>query len=66
MDGDRSERALARVEAALARIEAASRAPQGGSEEGALAALQARHERLRGVVSDTLTELDRLIEGAPG
>ena len=64
MNGDRSNRALARIEAALTRIEAAAqRAPgQTGSDE--LARLQARHSALRAAVTDSLEQLDQLIEGA--
>jgi hypothetical protein len=63
MDGERSKRALARIEAALARIEAASH-KAGGASGVELAALKARHERLRGAVQDGLVQLDSLIEGA--
>ncbi|MFN5243918.1 MAG: hypothetical protein ACK5B7_05715 [Novosphingobium sp.] len=67
MSGERSSRALARIEAALARIEAASRrgAMSGASSEE-LADLRSRHENLRAAVSDSLAELDQLIEGAQG
>lgn len=55
---------MARIEAALARIEAAAqRAPaQTGADE--LARLQARHSALRAAVTDSLEQLDQLIEGA--
>lgn len=70
MDGDRNERALTRIEAALARIEAAARKPKGvqtGSDtDGALAALQTRHDRLRAEVAGSLAELDTLIESTQG
>jgi hypothetical protein len=62
MDADRSTRALARIEAALARIEAASRRPAVGADADELANLQARHERLRSVVGESLQQLDQLIE----
>jgi hypothetical protein len=65
MDGERSKRALARIEAALARIEAASRRSAAASNAD-LEALKARHERPRGAVQDGLIELDSLIEGAQG
>lgn len=65
MDGDRSRRALARIEAALARIEAASHR-SGTASGGELAALKERHERLRAAVQDGLEQLDSLIEGAQG
>jgi hypothetical protein len=67
MSGERSSRALARIDAALARIEAASRhgaTSVASSDE--LADLRARHENLRAAVSDSLAELDQLIEGAQG
>ncbi len=65
MDGDRSKRALARIEAALARIEAAvHRSGEASSAE--LEALKTRHRRLRTAVQDGLVELDSLIEGAQG
>ncbi|MEY4239565.1 MAG: hypothetical protein RL339_2166 [Pseudomonadota bacterium] len=67
MNGDRSSRALARIDAALGRIEAATRRgarDSAGSEE--LADLQARHDRLRATVTDSLAELDQLIEGTQG
>lgn len=65
MSGDRSSRAFARIEAALERLEAAARnqaLAAASSEE--LADLRTRHARLRSAVSESLVELDRLIEGA--
>lgn len=56
---------MARIEAALERIEAAARQTakaSAGSEE--LADLRSRHDRLRSAVTESLTELDQLIEGA--
>lgn len=66
MNGDRTSRALARIDAALARIEAAPRptGPAPGGED--MARLQARHDRLRAAVQDSLDQLDQLIEGAQG
>lgn len=63
--GDRRDRALARIEAALARLERAASAPRSGipDDDGALRALQARHERLREAVGQSLHELDSLIAG---
>lgn len=66
MDGDRTARALARIDAALARIEANAQQAGGQSGQGELAALQARHDRLRAAVQGSLEELDQLIEGAQG
>ncbi|HMT47969.1 MAG TPA: hypothetical protein PLL44_12705 [Novosphingobium sp.] len=66
MDGDPISTALARIEAALARIEAVTRAPAAPSGAAELAALQARHDRLRAAVQDSLGQLDALIESAQG
>lgn len=66
MDADRSKAALARIEAALARIEGAARAPRAAAAGPELADLQARHDRLREAVQDSLEQLDQLIEGAQG
>ena len=66
MDGDRSEVMLARIEAALARIEAAARAPRSLDDEGDLAQLHGRHQRLRGAVTEALAQLDTLLEGPRG
>lgn len=66
MDGDRTARAKARIEAALARIEAGSQRTTGTADGAALAHLQARHDRLRAVVQDSLSQLDQLIESAQG
>ena len=71
MEAERSKHAIARIEAALARIEAApvssapatSAASDGGSD---LAALSAKHARLRDAVQTSLEQLDQLIEGAQG
>ena len=66
MSGERTNRALARIEAALARIEAAARRPRPEPADAAeLVALQTRHAQLRAAVTETLTELDQLIESAP-
>ena len=67
MSGERSSRALARIEAALERIEAATRrGAQVGASSEELADLRSRHEKLRAAVTDSLAELDQLIEGAQG
>ena len=60
MEGDRAEQALARLEAALARLEGAAGKVAGQSRE-----LEARHERLRGAVTDALSQLDAMIAGSP-
>lgn len=62
MTGDRVSQALARIEAAAQRIEAASARPAPPSAQSD-AALAARHERLRKAVSQSLQQLDLLIEG---
>ncbi len=68
MDGDRIARATSRIEAALERIEAGARhiAARGAdqSDDTDLTALQARHDRLRAVVQQSLDQLDLLIESA--
>jgi len=61
MVGDQIEQALARVEAALDRLEAAARAPRP-SDPAADPMLAERHERLRTAVSQSLRQLDGLIE----
>jgi hypothetical protein len=66
MDGDRTARAKARIEAALARIEAGTHRADGTAGGAELAQLQARHDRLRAVVQDSLDQLDQLIESAQG
>ncbi|MEQ1540976.1 MAG: hypothetical protein HOO94_04015 [Novosphingobium sp.] len=66
MDGDRTARAKARIEAALARIEAAAQTAGSNSGSDGLGQLQARHDRLRAAVQDSLAQLDQLIEGAQG
>jgi len=60
MEGDRTQRAVARIEAALALIEAAARharSPAGDPD----AALAARHALLRDAVGRSLAQLDQLI-----
>lgn len=66
MNGERSSRALARIDAALARIEHAARRQPAGAEPAELARLQARHAALRAAVTDSLEQLDQLIEGTQG
>lgn len=62
MDGDRTQRALLRIDKALTRIEAAAAAkPAEGTEDHA--DLVARHARLRGVVTEAIDQLDLLIAG---
>jgi hypothetical protein len=60
MAGNDTENAIARIEAALARIEAAAqRRPSAPGD------LEARHERLRAAVTQSLSQLDALIAGQP-
>jgi hypothetical protein len=66
MDEDRSNRAFARIEQALARIEAGSRRPPPVADDAEMAALRARHDRLRLAVQGSLEQLDQLIEGTQG
>ena len=66
MNEDRSSRALARIEQALARIEAAPRTVSPAMPSGELAGLQARHDRLKHAVQESLVQLDLLIEGTEG
>lgn len=56
MEGHPAEPALSRIESALARIEAATARMNRSDGD-----LPARHEALRGAVSDTLQQLDALI-----
>jgi hypothetical protein len=69
MEDNRSSRALARIEQALGRIEAAARQPKispAPSGDADLERLQAKHNRLRAAVQDSLGQLDLLIEGTQG
>jgi len=63
MTDSRVNQALARIAAAATRIEAAAARPQPALNGGD-AALEARHERLRKAVSQSLQQLDLLIDGA--
>jgi hypothetical protein len=63
MNGDRSEKALMRIEAALARLEAAAQRPRGVAEGGDIAQLRHKHEQLRHAVTLSLQQLDALIGG---
>ena len=61
MDEASLDHALSRIEQALARIERAA-----GSQAGTAAAVEARHQRLRGAVTDALRQLDDLLGEARG
>ncbi|MEZ5737190.1 MAG: hypothetical protein R3E09_15565 [Novosphingobium sp.] len=58
MDGASLEKTLGRIEEALARIERTAFRPAAADEE-----LQARHERLRNAVTQSLSQLDELLAG---
>lgn len=64
MDGERCDRAIARIEAAVARISAAAKGPQTGAHVGDPATLEARHRQLREAVTRSVAQLDNLIAGA--
>ncbi len=66
MEDDRSNRARARIEAALRRIESAAQASGIRPDAAELEQLQARHDRLRAAVQESLQQIDELIEGAQG
>jgi hypothetical protein len=60
MDGGNSDTALQRIEAALVRIEAATARQQANAGEW-----EARHQRLREAVHQSLQQLDDLIADQP-
>jgi len=59
MDGDRTHRALLRIDSALARLEAVAIEPRVDTQ------LADRHERLRDAVIETIARIDTLIAGRP-
>jgi len=59
MEGERSQRALARIEAALARIDAA--AGKLTALQPAQASANPAHQALRDEVASTIRDLDKLI-----
>jgi hypothetical protein len=61
MDGERTQRALARIEAAAARIERAASQRPLTSSPGGDPELQQKYEALRGEAGAALAELDRLL-----
>jgi hypothetical protein len=69
MEGDRSQRVMARIEAALARIDVASAnfasnpAPSAASN---VTSLVNKHEALREEVAATMRDLDKLIAEIEG
>lgn len=66
MESEHFQRALGRLEAAVERLERAAGNVAPGSDDGRLAALEARHRILRDGTSQALARLDRLIEGQQG
>jgi hypothetical protein len=58
MDGERTHRALQRIDVALSRLEAIAARPAKDSSE-----LEARHAHLRDAVSGVVGKLDALIAG---
>lgn len=59
MESERFKQALSRIEAAIDRIEQAVEAPVPDTR---LAALEARHRKLREGTGEALARLDRLID----
>ena len=55
MDGDRTHRALLRIDSALARLESVAIEPRADAD------LASRHERLRTAVVKTIGRIDSLI-----
>ena len=69
MDNERFNRALGRLHAAIDQLEQVDPPAPSGMSDARLAALEARHRRLRDGTSEALARLDRLIDGiadAPG
>ncbi len=67
MESERFQQAMGRLEAAVARVErAAALASPAASGDDRLAALEARHRKLRDGASDALARLDRLIDDSSG
>lgn len=64
MNGASFDQALDRLEAAIARIERAAAQP-ATAPSPVDEALQARHERLRAAVSQSLRQLDELLASQP-
>lgn len=68
MESEHFQRALGRLEAAVERLERVARPPSApgaapAGDDGRLAALEARHAKLRDGAAQALARLDRLIEG---
>lgn len=69
MEGDRSQRAVARIEAALARIDAAAGKLADAKPASAspnVMSLVNKHEALREEVAATMRDLDKLIAEIEG
>jgi hypothetical protein len=65
MESERFQQALRRLEAAVERLERLPATPVAPSD-GRLAALEARHRKLRDGATEALARLDRLIDGNQG
>jgi hypothetical protein len=63
MESEHFQRALGRLEAAVERLERIAVPPAAGSADPRLAALEARHRKLREGATEALARLDRLIGG---
>jgi hypothetical protein len=63
MESQRFQQALGRLEAAIERVERVATPSSSGAPDGRLAALEARHRKLRDGATDALARLDRLIGG---
>ncbi|PXA87559.1 hypothetical protein DMC47_31655 [Nostoc sp. 3335mG] len=64
MESEHFQRALGRLEAAVERVERAAGNLPTGSGDARLAALEARHAKLKDGATQALARLDRLIEGS--
>jgi hypothetical protein len=63
VESEHFQRALGRLEAAVERLERIEPVPAPGSGDHRLAALEARHRKLREGATEALARLDRLIGG---
>jgi hypothetical protein len=63
MESQRFQQALGRLEAAIERVERVATPSSPGAPDERLAALEARHRKLRDGATDALARLDRLIGG---
>jgi hypothetical protein len=63
MESQRFQQALGRLEAAIERVERVAAPSFPDAPDDRLAALEARHRKLRDGATDALAHLDRLIGG---